>query len=265
LETEEKAPYLIFKIFDEDSNLVRKINSTASAGIINRITWDLRYESPSPVTLKDNKFEPTEKSSSGLLAMPGKYFVTMSLVVRGEEKTLFGPVDFNAVVLNNTTLPAANRQEVVEFQKKASQLAKTVMGSQKFAEELVKRNDFIRQALNSYSAPFELLNRANSIAKDLADILFKYNGATPPASREEIPPSDVPLVYRLETMIYTQYSSTSNVTKNQKVAYDVLYEEIQPVIDKLKRINDYELKSIENDMDRLNIPWTPGRMPELKK
>lgn len=264
LEIEEKAPYLIFKIFDEDSNLVRKINSTASAGI-NRVTWDLRYESPSPITLKDGKYEPTEKSSSGLLAMPGKYFVTMSLVVRGEEKKLSGPVDFNAVVLNNTTLPAANRQEVVEFQKKASQLAKTVMGSQKFAEELVKRNDFIRQALNSYSAPFELLSRANSIAKDLADILFKFNGSQPPASREEIPPAEVPLVYRLETMIYTQYSSTSNVTKNQKVAYDVLFEEIQPVIEKLKQLNDYDLKSIENDMDRLNIPWTPGRIPELKK
>jgi len=162
-------------------------------------------------------------------------------------------------------LPVANRQEMVEFQKKASQLAKTVMGAQKSAEELARRNDFIRQALNSYSAPFELLSRANNISKDLADLLFKFNGSTPPASREEIPPADVPLVYRLETMIYTQYSSTSNVTKNQKVAYDVLYEEIQPVIEKLRQINDYDLKSIENEMERLSIPWTPGRIPELKK
>ena len=49
------------------------------------------------------------------------------------------------------------------------------------------------------------------------------------------------------------------------MAYDVLFEAIQPVIDKLKQINDYELKSIENEMEKLNIPWTPGRIPELKK
>lgn len=264
LETDEKAPYLVFKVSDADGNVVRKINASASAGV-NRVVWDLRYESPSPVNLKDNKFEPIEKSSSGLLAMPGKYSVSMSLVVRGEEKQLFGPVEFDAVILNNATLPAENRQEMVEFQKKATQLAKTVMGAQKFAEELVKKTDFVRQALNSYSTPFELLSKANSVAKDLSDILFKFNGSTPPASREEIPPAEVPLVYRLETMIYTQYSSTSNVTKNQKVAYDVLSEEIQPIIDKLKQINDYDLKSIETEMEKLNIPWTPSRIPELKK
>jgi photosystem II stability/assembly factor-like uncharacterized protein len=265
MEAEEKAPYLVFKISDDEGNVVRKINSSASAGV-NRIVWDLRYESPSPVNLKDNKFEPTEKSSSGLLAMPGKYFVSMTLVVKGEEKQLFGPIEFNAVVLNNTTLPSANRQEMVEFQKKATQLAKTVMGTQKFAEELVRMNDFIRQALSSYSsAPFELLDKANKVAKDLSDILFKFNGSQPPASREEIPPAEVPLVYRLETLIYTQYSSTSNVTKNQRVAYDVLFDEIQPVIDKLKQINDFDLKSIQDEMERLSIPWTPGRIPKLKK
>lgn len=265
MEADEKAPYLIFKISDSEGNVVRKINSSASAGV-NRVVWDLKYESTSPINLKDNKFEPTEKSGSGLLAMPGKYFVSMSLVVRSEEKQLFGPVEFNAVVLNNATLPAANRQEMVAFQKKASQLARTVMGTQKFAEELSKRIDFIRQAANNSStAPFELLEKADKVAKDLSDILFKFNGSQPPASREEIPPADVPLNYRLETMIYTQYSSTSNVTKNQQVAYDVLLEEIQPVIDKLKQISDYDLKLIQDEMERLNIPWTPGRIPELKK
>jgi len=265
MEAEEKAPYLIFKISDDIGNVVRKINTSASAGA-NRVVWDLKYESPSPINLKDNKFEPTEKSGSGLLAMPGKYFVSMSIVVRGEEKQLFGPVEFNAVVLNNSTLPAANRQETVEFQKKATQLARTVMGTQKFAEELLKKTDFIRQAVNNFStAPFELLDKANKVAKDLSDILFKFNGSLPPASREEIPPAEVPLIYRLETMIYTQYSSTSNVTKNQQVAYGVLFEEIQPVIEKLKQINDYDLKLIQDEMERLNIPWTPGRIPELKR
>ena len=34
--------------------------------------------------------------------MPGKYKVSMSLTSAGETKLLAGPVEFNAVVLNNT-------------------------------------------------------------------------------------------------------------------------------------------------------------------
>ena len=66
MEEDEKAPYLIFKISDSEGNVVRKINSSATAGV-NRVVWDLRYDSPSPVNLKDNKFEPTEKAAADCL------------------------------------------------------------------------------------------------------------------------------------------------------------------------------------------------------
>ena len=69
----------------------------------------------------------------------------------------------------------------------------------------------------------------------------------------------------LTTMLYTSMRTTTNLTKNQKVAYETLYEEIQPIIDQLKKINDVDIKALETEMDKINVPWTPGRMPELKK
>ena len=66
-------------------------------------------------------------------------------------------------------------------------------------------------------------------------------------------------------MVYTSYRSTTNITKNERVAYETIYDEIQPVLQQLKKIDEEELKAIETELEKLGAPWTPGRIPELKK
>jgi len=267
-EADEKAPYLIFTITDENNNVIRKLTKSASSGI-NRIVWDLRMESLSPITT--DKFEPVSTSgrgrfsSSGYFVKPGKYFVSMSMVVRGEEKKLSGPEPFNVELLKNSSLPADDFAKVVEFQQKAAELSRTAQGALRLAEELQKKYEAIKQAINNSSkANYDLFKKADATSKEIADIIYKFNGPTPKASREEIPPSPVPLNNRLSDMISITARSTSNITKNQFVAYETLYEEIQPIIAQLKKINEVELKSIEKELEKINAPWTPGRIPELK-
>ena len=84
------------------------------------------------------------------------------------------------------------------------------------------------------------------------------------ASAEEIPPSPVSLNSRISTMIYTSMRTTTNITQNEKTAYSVLHNEIIPIINELKNIEDVEIKSIENEMEKLGAPWTPDRMPDVK-
>jgi hypothetical protein len=141
------------------------------------------------------------------------------------------------------------------------------MGVQRVAEDLVSRLISIKQALsNTPNVPFSLFGRANDISKELDNILITIRGREGRgASAEENPPAPVTLSSRLQTMLFTSMRTTTNLTKNQKVAYETLYTEIQPVIEKLKKIIDVDLKVIESEMDKLNVPWTPGRMPELKK
>lgn len=268
----EKAPYLIFTITDESGNVIRKINKSAGKGI-NRVNWDLRYESTAPIST--DKFEPVPTGTgerrgggnSGFLALPGKYKVALSMVAKNEEKLLVGPTEFNVVPLNNTTIPAANRAELAAFQKKAADLARTAWGAQRVADDLAKRLETIKQTLNNISAaPFSLLNRANEISRDIDKILISFRGfGGKAASAEETPPSPVTLNSRLQTMLYTSMRTTTNITKNEKVAFETLYDEIQPIIKQLKEIQEVHLKVVEEAMDKMNAPWTPGRMPELKK
>jgi len=65
-------------------------------------------------------------------------------------------------------------------------------------------------------------------------------------------------------MLFTSMRTTTNLTKNQTVAYETLYDEIQPIIEKIKKISEVDLKTLETEMEKIGAPWTPGRMPELK-
>ncbi len=261
-EEDEKAPYLVFSIIDASGNEVKKITTAASSGI-NRITWDLKYDGFNPITAKDNKFDPTAKPTSSLLALPGKHKVSISLVARGAEKKLIEPTEFNVVPLKNTTLPAVNREELVAFQRKSLELAKKFVGARKQTEELTKIFENIKQTINNTpNGSFELLQRVTSITNELSRINFKFYGQPAKASSEEIPPAEVPLNWRLNHLISPHYSSTSNITKNQKTAYEILSEELPTIANDLKRINDVELKSIEAELEKIGAPWTPGRIPE---
>jgi photosystem II stability/assembly factor-like uncharacterized protein len=269
VEEKELPPYIVFTITDANGNVIKKINKSASPGI-NRVVWDLRMESTFPITTE--KFEPVSTaigrgrfSGFSYFVSPGKYSVFMSLIVRGEEKKLSGPEQFTVELLKHTSLPADNFEEVVKFKQKAAELVRTVAGTQRFAAELQKKFEAIKQALNNTpSASYDLLKRAEAVSKEINDIIYLFEGQPSKASAEEIPPAPVTLNSRMNNMISITARSTSNITKNQFVAYDVLYEEIQPVIAKLKKINDTDLKLFEAELEKIKAPWTPGRIPELK-
>ncbi|VAX29418.1 hypothetical protein MNBD_IGNAVI01-539, partial [hydrothermal vent metagenome] len=263
IEKREIKPHLIFTITDESGNFIRKIIKQASKGI-QRVTWDLKDQGTAPVTLKDNKFNPEMKTKGGFPVVPGKYFVSVSLYHNDEIKDLVEPVGFDVEVLNNTTLPAKNRKELAQFEQKTLQLSRVIQGTQKYAEELVKRIEFVKQAIyQTPSAPPELSTYANDLGNQVDDILFQFKGQKPKASAEEIPPSKVSINSRLSVLLYTHWRSTSGVTGNQKKAFNILMEEFPPIQEKLKQISEVELKGLEDEIELQGAPWTPGRLPTL--
>lgn len=267
----EKNAYLVFTITDDAGNVIRKINKPASAGI-NRVVWDLRYEATNPITVE--KFEPVSSGgegrrfggNSGYLVLPGKYKVAVSLISKNEVKQLIELTEFNVVSINENSLAVNQRSELVTFQKKAAELARTVWGAQRLTEELIKKYEAIKQSINNTpSASYDLMKKAENTWKALDKIGIAFRGLPgKAASAEETPPSPVTLNSRISTMVYTSMRTTTNVTQNEKVAYETLLSEIQPILEQLKKINEVELKEIEAELEKIKAPWTPGRMPELK-
>lgn len=262
-EQDEIAPYLIFSIKDETGAEVKKITKDAGKGM-KRVVWDLTYDSYYPISAPDDKFDPGKKPTSTLLALPGKYTVALSMVHKGEIKELVGPTEFTAKVLNNTTLPADDRAAQVAFHQKALSLAKKVVAARSQTQLILKTLADVMQTVNNTpGANFELMTKVAALTDKVEEIRFKFYGQDAQASNEEIPPVQVPLNWRVGHMINPNWEATSNITKNQKVAYQVLSEELPAIISDLKTIQDVELKAIEAELNNINAPWTPGRLPEM--
>jgi photosystem II stability/assembly factor-like uncharacterized protein len=260
-EENEVLPHLVFTIKDESGSIVRKLTKGISEGM-SRINWNLRYSAVSPIRVED-KYDPMNMGDDGMFVLPGKYTLTMAQVVRGEIKYLAGPVEFIVKPLNNTTLPAEDRAELVAFQQKLAELGRVVRGSEDFAYELMERVRSDKQAVQrTPEAVKELMDKIEVVEKQMDNILWKFNGQQAKASQEENLPAPPSINDRLYSIIYTHYSSTAGVTQTQRDGYEILKEEFPPVLNELKDIYEVKLPVIEKELESIGAPWTPGRIPE---
>ena len=258
-ESKEIAPYLIFTIKDEDGVIVKKINKTPSKGV-NRINWDLRYSGDFPVRLSNKKFDPLNDGRGFWLVLPGKYSVSVSMYEKGNIKEILPSQSFVVKALNNTSLPASDRKAMVQFQRKVAELTRIMSGAIEFNEELLEKIAYLKQAVvNTPNADHALLMDAERIEKALDDILFIFEGSAAKASDEEIPPRQVPLNSRLQYIIWGQSGSTSDFTSTSKMSYDIVTEELPLLISRLNSIAENDIKKLEQKLESVKAPWTPGR------
>jgi hypothetical protein len=262
-EREEIPPYLVFTITDPSNSIVRQIYEAPKKGI-NRVTWNLRYQGLSPVSLKDNQFDPLAKGGDGGLALPGKYYLRLGMVSDGQFKELAGPVEFTASVLENTALPVKDREELVTFQKNIADLNRTMQGAQRSIDELLERTESIKQAgHNTPGISPDFLIKAQQVSNKLESLQLIFTGKTDKPSDEENPPGPVPLNQRMGSVIWGQWRSTS-VTKSMKDNYAILLEEFPPVLEMIRSVAERDIKELEDELVRAGAPWTPGRVPVWK-
>lgn len=259
-EDEEEKPCLLFNVTDEDGNVVRRLKAPAKAGI-HRITWDFRYPDTSP---RDPSSSVFGRDGRGILALPGNYKVTMGKCIDGVYTEIDGPESFNAVVLQNTTLPAKDRKALVEFQKKVAELSRAVQGARLAASNLDKKIYNIKEALHrTPSATHDLMNQARSIENQTKAILRALTGDRSISRRNENQPPSI--VGRVNGIVRAQWSSTSAPTQTMKDQYRIAGEEFEPMLAKLKKLIEIDLKKLEKAMEEAGAPWTPGRVPKWKK
>jgi photosystem II stability/assembly factor-like uncharacterized protein len=263
LEESEEAPYLVFAIRDASGAGIRKLYTKASEGL-SRIHWDLRLSSTRPVSAVSEASEKVESSSSGTLAMPGEYSVELYMVAGGEVSLLAEAVPFKAELLNQATLPAKNPKAVAEFQAEVSELSRVMSGTRQMArEQEVKLNTFRKVMKETPGTGSSMLIDVLALQDELGQIIYKLEGPSARASWEELAPMEMPLNRRLNIMVRTHWSSTSELTKTETDQLEILREEFPPLLEELKRIVA-KIAEIEEKLEELKAPWTPGRIPELK-
>ncbi|MEO0581265.1 MAG: glycosyl hydrolase [Bacteroidota bacterium] len=257
-EDNEEKPYILFTITDEQGNIVNRLRAPATKGL-KRMTWDLSYPSDNPVSVNKGQWQ----NRSGHMVAPGTYKVAMGKVEDGTYTEWVEGQAFTVKPLDNRTLPAANPQEVLTFQRKVSELARAVSSATALHRDMSKRADYIKAAVAATpSAPIEMLAEAREIQVRLQDMGIKLNGDRSVSRRNfETPPS---INSRVGTVRYGLSQTTSSPTQTYLDAYKIASEEFEPLLADLKMVIK-DIQKMEKKLEAYGAPYTPGRIPSWEK
>lgn len=259
-EDQEREPQVWLTIRDAAGNVVRRLSGPREKGL-HRITWDLRYPASTPTQLGGGgELDPWDRAPEGPLAAPGSYTVALSVESNGEVRELSGPVRFDVVPLELATFAAADRAAALAFQQKTARLQRAVHGALRVAGEAQSRLAHLRKALtDTPAADPALLGDIERVQSDLFAVLIALRGdPTLDRRNEPQPPS---ILARVEMIVGDQWYVTSPPTRTQADGYAYAADAFAQQLERLRRLVETELRSIEDRLEKAGAPWTPGRLP----
>ncbi len=262
-EERERDPQLLFTVMDEEGNVVRRITTSGKAGL-RRINWDLRFPPSNPVRLgggEENLFGPGPR---GPMVAPGRYKVQMAKVVDDVVTPLGEPQTFEIAPLENATLPVTDRAALLDFQRRTARLQRAALGAVSAADETETRINFLQRAiLDTPGADPKLIQQVRSIELRLRDIQERLIGDPVLGARNEPTPSSI--LDQVQGIVFGHWSSTADVTGTHQAEYAAAAQAFAPVLADLQKLIGQDLKAVEDQLEAVGAPWTPGRIPTWKQ
>ena len=262
-EDREEAPAVLLVVRDADGNIVRQVAGETKKGL-HRTSWDLRLPATDPVTLEQPAFRPYwETPPRGPLAVPGEYSVTLSKRQNGELVTLSEPRSFTVKSLPQSPETSADPASVQAFHRKTGELYRATQGAVAHAAELGNRIKHLKAGVRDTTRVSETEEQAiREIEARLADLTTALNGDSTIASRNE------PVAWsisRRASIVYQWLLDTrSPVPAFYEASYESAAREFAVALDELRTISR-DLDALENRLESLGTPWTPGRLPEWRE
>jgi photosystem II stability/assembly factor-like uncharacterized protein len=261
-EEEEEAPSIEFTITDASGAVVRTLTGPVTEGM-HRVGWDLCEPAavlprPRPPEVDDDLFfEPT----GGPLVMPGTYRVAMSKRVGGVVTPLAGSQEFAVVVDGSQGMNPTDRKALLEFQQKVTRLERAVSGALDAANNLNTRLEQIKRALDhtpgSQSAWKEA---ARTLENRNREILLALRGDEILRNRNEN--TALSIAERVGGIMEGERLSLARPTTTHVEQYQIAGDEFRSVLAKLRSLIEVDLRKLEQALDKIGAPWTPGRLPD---
>jgi hypothetical protein len=260
-EQNELPSYLIFTITDEQGNFVRELRTGLSKGM-GKIVWDMTYPSTYSVSARDASVS-TGLPSSGIEVVPGNYRVSLAKNVKGVITELSGPVAFAIKPLNNLSLPASDRRELVTFRKKAAELngaVSAVAAAINDMEGKIAPWKAAAKVLRGQEA-VSLLVTVNSLEDKLEELQLILNGDRDLSVLDL--DGEVSLRQRAGGAMYGLYGNFSDVPGSARQQYEIAADEFRPLYEKTRALLQ-EFAAMDQKLGDMGAPLTPGRLPVWK-
>jgi photosystem II stability/assembly factor-like uncharacterized protein len=259
-EENEEKPAVVLIIADEASQVVRRIAAPASKGL-HRVAWNLRYPAADPTQLEAAQRESWERDPFGPMVVPGRFTVTLVKVADGVATPLAGPQAFVVESLNMASLPEKDKAALLDFQRKAGEMQRAMMGAGAAAEDALKNIRYVKKALvDAPRADPKLAETARGIEKRIQDQLAVLFGDRTRGMRSE--PTEPSLMER----VTAQLDATGPITATAKRGYEIAAEGFAKLLEEMRQTIDVDLRKLQGELEAAGAPWTPGRgVPVWKK
>jgi photosystem II stability/assembly factor-like uncharacterized protein len=256
-EQREEAPFLLFTIRDAAGTIVRKLQTKPAKGI-NRIVWDGRFPSKTPVNLNPPEISIFSNPVTGGFAVPGEYTVTLSQSVDGRMTDIAGPERFRLNKLGGATLPAEDRAALAAFHNESGEMQRQFSAAAATLNDLDNRLRHIRKAVEAVPAPSaELLNEVRNLETKVYESRRAFFGDNVANTIDKGAPASIG--ERVGGVAYEIYNSTSAPTKTHREALRLAAAALRAETPKVKALMDTDLKALERKLEAAGAPYTPGR------
>lgn len=261
-EDREEKTQLIWIIRDVSGKEINRIKTSPSKGI-QRVTWDLRKATTSPIKLRQEQAGRYSNPDVGLMVTPGTYSVEVITIKDGTVNSIVAKTNFKVIGLNNQTLLASNMDELETFRNEIAESKRQLDGASRLMGETEEKLKYYDHAIKTYpNTDMSLLKEVEAIRNQIADCKIMLWGDGIKSSHEfETDPS----IYDRIGMVYYQvFSNTTGVTKTQrevKAIGDADYLEFR------KKLDDaiVRLRAIQEKLTAVPIPYIEGKDENWKK
>ena len=259
-EENEEKPSVVMTITDEAGQVVRRFPVPSGKGL-HRVAWDLRYPAIDPTEVEERPREEWGWNPMGPLVVPGKFTTALAKKVDGVLTPLAEPRAFIVESLNLASLPEKDRTALLDFQKKAGELQRAMMGAGAAAEDALKNISFIKKALlDAPKADPKLAETARAIEKHLQDDVFVLFGDRTRQRRNEVAPPS------LMDRVAAQLDTTGPITATVRRDYEIAADGFGKLLEEIRATIEVDIKKLQAELEAAGAPWTPGRgVPVWKK
>ena len=255
-EGREETTKIYIVIKNLEGEIINKISAPKSKGL-NRVAWNLRHSSATAIN-PDRLPRSGGRGgwyNSGILASPGNYTATLVKEIEGISSELDGPISFNVVDLDRSTLDGMGYEEY-------SLHADNVLNTQNRQSVLM---DMLNETMNMVKAMRLSLSRSESTNNELSSRLFGLEEELNQLSKKvygnsaksQIGVKNDPTVSSYIGNAYRGLTSTYGPTGQHKQSINIASSMLDKLYVELDAISS-RLPNLKVELDKMNAPLIIG-------
>jgi hypothetical protein len=176
--------------------------------------------------------------------------------VAGQRSAITQPREFEVKLLPNAPVTVADRERALQYQRRAQELQRVVLGTNAVMAEVSTRLDALQQAVQRITKPTTLDADVRAASARLRAIREQLSGDNTPGRYSE--PVAQSLLGRMNRA--ASFGETLGVpTQTQQQQLEIVAREFPAIKAALDAFIANDFARLEREAEAQGAPWTPGR------